>query len=81
MEMGHDCYDTKGGQLWKLVASDARLSNWTSTEREFLNSAEKLLVVDLVDWLKNAITLGGHRLSLKRKARSKRSTYPNFVAV
>jgi len=37
--------------MCKLVAFGARLSDWTSTGREFLNSAQKLLVVDLVDLL------------------------------
>jgi hypothetical protein len=78
---GRDCYDAEGGQLWNLVAFEARLSNWISTGREFLNSAEKLLVVDLVDWLQNAMRLEGHCLHLERKARSKMSTYQNFVAV
>jgi len=63
------------------VAFEVRLSNWTSTGREFLNSAWKLLVVDLVDWMQNAMSLEGNCLRLKRKARSKMSTYPNFVAV
>jgi len=36
---GWDWYDTEGGQLWKMAVFEARLSNWTSTGREFLNSA------------------------------------------
>jgi hypothetical protein len=67
--------------LWKLVDFEARLSNWTSTGREFLNSAEKLLVVDLVDWLQTAMRLQGQCIRLKMMARSKMSTYPNFVAI
>jgi hypothetical protein len=43
--------------MWKLVAFGAGLGNWTSTGREFLNAAEKLLVVDLVDWLQNSMRL------------------------
>jgi len=54
-----------------MVAFEARLSNWTSTAREFLNYAHKLLGVDLVDWLQNAMSLEGNCLRLKRKARSK----------
>lgn len=42
-----------------MVAFEERLSNRTSTGREFLNSAYKLLVVDLVDWLQNGDELGG----------------------
>jgi hypothetical protein len=45
--------------MWKLVAFGAGLSNWTSTGREFLNPAEKLLAVNLVDWLQNAIRMKG----------------------
>jgi len=36
---GRDWYDTEGRQLCKMVAFEARLINWTSTGREFLNSA------------------------------------------
>jgi hypothetical protein len=79
-KLGRDWYDIEEGQLWKLVDFEDRLSNLTSTGREFLNSAEKLLVVDLVDWLKNGDKIGG-TLRLKRKAKSKMSTYPNFVEV
>jgi hypothetical protein len=59
---------------------EARLINWTSTGREFLNYAEKLLV-DLVDWLQNAMRLEGHCLRLKRKTGSMMIVYPDFVAV
>jgi len=36
---GTDWYDTEGGKLLKMVAFEARLINWTSNGREFLNSA------------------------------------------
>ena len=67
--------------MWKLVALESPMSDWTSTGREFLNSALELLAVDLMDWLQNAMSLERHCLRLKRKARSKMSMYPNFVAV
>jgi hypothetical protein len=76
-----DWYDTEGGQLWKLVFFETRLSNWTSTGKEFLNSAYKLLVVHLVDWLQNAVSLDGNCWRLKRKAKNDKSTYPICFAV
>ena len=62
------------------MSFEAPLSNWTSIGGEFLNSAKKLLVVDLVDWVQNAMSLEGGCLGLNRKGRSKMSTYPYFVA-
>jgi len=61
------------------VAFEARPSNWTSTGREFPNSAYKLLVVDLVDWMQSAVSLEGNCVRLKKKTRSKMSTYPNLL--
>jgi len=73
-------YDIEGGQWWKMVVFEARLSNWTSTGREFLNSVQKLLVVDFFG-LDARCDEFGRKLCLKRKARRKMSMYPNFVAV
>ena len=60
---------------------DVGLSNWKSAGREFLNTAKKLLVVDFVDWWQNSMSMEGNGLRLKRKARSKMSVHPHFVAV
>ena len=49
------------------MAFEALPSNWTSTGREFLNSAYKLLVVDLVDWLQNAVSLEGHCFAIEKE--------------
>jgi hypothetical protein len=61
------------------VAFEVRLSNWPSNGREFLNYTHKLLGVDLVDRLQNAMSLEGNCLHLKKKARSKQD--PHFVTV
>ena len=46
-----------------------------------MNSARKLLVVDLMDWMQNGMSCDGKCLRWKRKARSKMSSYPDIVAV
>ena len=64
--------------MWQLVAFEAGLGNRTSTGREFLSPAHKLLVVNLVESLQNLMRLEGHCLRLKMKVRSKMRTCPHF---
>jgi hypothetical protein len=71
-------YSLVNNKRWEHQDAQYKYKNYQDRISEF---CIELLVVDLLDWLQNAMRLEGHCLRLKRKRRSKMSAYPNFVAV
>jgi len=71
-------HSLENNKLWEHQDAQYKYKNYRERISEF---SIELLVLDLLDWLQNAMSLEGHCLRLKRKARGKISTYPNFVAV